>query len=229
MRWQFLSFNPADAVPRIKGQTKEVTTFTKDEMRSILVIAKNHFPEEYGFILFAVNTGCRLGECIALRWSKVDLHRRQVTISAIYDRTTNQFVERTKGKRFRKIPLNPDALAMLRTLALRRGTESSDLVFPRIKNKPMTGDKIHQIQKAAGCHDALKQGATFHTFRHTFASTFMENGGDIYKLQKVLGHSSVTQTEQYAHFAPEFLAGVTDQVSFNGDVENVVPIVALGR
>lgn len=36
-----------------------------------------------------------------------------------------------------------------------------------------------------------------HTFRHTFAKMFMQNGGDIYKLSKLLRHSSVSVTEQY--------------------------------
>jgi integrase/recombinase XerD len=36
-----------------------------------------------------------------------------------------------------------------------------------------------------------------HTFRHTFACTYMENGGEIYKLSRLMGHSSVEVTEEY--------------------------------
>ncbi|GHO75257.1 hypothetical protein KSD_30280 [Ktedonobacter sp. SOSP1-85] len=36
-----------------------------------------------------------------------------------------------------------------------------------------------------------------HTFRHTFARMFLENGGDVYKLSVLLGHSSVVVTENY--------------------------------
>jgi site-specific recombinase XerD len=43
---------------------------------------------------------------------------------------------------------------------------------------------------------------TFHDLRHTFASHWMLKGGDIYRLQKILGHRSVTTTERYAHMAP---------------------------
>ncbi|SEG74700.1 Phage integrase family protein [Halopseudomonas aestusnigri] len=41
--------------------------------------------------------------------------------------------------------------------------------------------------------------------RHTFASHFMQNGGNILTLQKILGHSTVVVTMRYAHLAPEHL------------------------
>ena len=45
----------------------------------------------------------------------------------------------------------------------------------------------------------------FHDLRHTFASWFMMRGGDLYALQQILGHASITQTERYAHLAPDHL------------------------
>ncbi len=44
-----------------------------------------------------------------------------------------------------------------------------------------------------------------HALRHTFASHFMMNGGNILALQKVLGHHSLTMIMRYAHFSPEHL------------------------
>jgi len=44
-----------------------------------------------------------------------------------------------------------------------------------------------------------------HALRHTFASHFMMNGGNIITLQRILGHSSLTMTMRYAHLAPEHL------------------------
>ncbi|MGR5464536.1 phage integrase [Photobacterium damselae] len=52
----------------------------------------------------------------------------------------------------------------------------------------------------------LPSGQASHVMRHTFASHFMMNGGNILTLQKVLGHSSVLQTMTYAHLAPEYLS-----------------------
>ncbi|MCY1203889.1 Tyrosine recombinase XerC [compost metagenome] len=41
-----------------------------------------------------------------------------------------------------------------------------------------------------------------HVLRHTFASHFMANGGNILSLQKILGHASLSMTMRYAHLAP---------------------------
>jgi integrase len=59
----------------------------------------------------------------------------------------------------------------------------------------------------------------FHDLRHTFASHFMMNGGNIYDLQKILGHSSVKMTERYAHLSPNHLSDAMKIVSFSGDPE----------
>lgn len=58
----------------------------------------------------------------------------------------------------------------------------------------------------------LPAGQAVHVLRHTFASHFMMNGGNILALQRILGHSSILQTMVYAHFAPDYLE---DAVRFN--------------
>lgn len=44
-----------------------------------------------------------------------------------------------------------------------------------------------------------------HILRHTFASHYMMNGGDLLTLQRILGHGSISMTMRYAHLAPSFL------------------------
>ena len=51
----------------------------------------------------------------------------------------------------------------------------------------------------------LPKGQAVHVLRHTFASHFMMNGGNILTLQKILGHASVLHTMTYAHLAPDYL------------------------
>lgn len=52
----------------------------------------------------------------------------------------------------------------------------------------------------------LPKGQAAHALRHTFASHFIQNGGNILTLQKILGHSTVAMTMRYAHLAPNGLA-----------------------
>ena len=55
----------------------------------------------------------------------------------------------------------------------------------------------------------LGEEVTYHTLRHTFASWYIINGGDLYRLQKYLGHSTISLTQRYAHLSLDYLkAGV---------------------
>ena len=53
--------------------------------------------------------------------------------------------------------------------------------------------------------DHVPNGQATHVLRHTFASHFMMNKGDILVLQRILGHTKIEQTMAYSHFAPEHL------------------------
>jgi integrase len=50
------------------------------------------------------------------------------------------------------------------------------------------------------------QGFRFHDLRHTFASWYMMNGGDLYELAKILGHANIKMTERYAKLARSHIA-----------------------
>ncbi|MGC3833402.1 phage integrase [Moritella viscosa] len=63
--------------------------------------------------------------------------------------------------------------------------------------------EFYDVLKAQGFD--LPKGQATHVLRHTFASHFMMNGGNILTLQKILGHSTIMQTMTYAHLAPDYL------------------------
>lgn len=72
-------------------------------------------------------------------------------------------------------------------------------------------DVLHRVLERAGFEEEERDGQrrryiTFHGLRHTFASHWMMRGGDLFKLQKILGHKSVQMTQRYAHLAPTAFA-----------------------
>ena len=219
--WGYITANPATNIPRLKIQQNEPTIFFKNEVIRLLSYTAVEYPGEFELILFALNTGCRLGECCALEWDSVDLEKRQVTIKATYDEKQKKVVPRTKGRRFRKLPLNKDCSKMLREMILEGRKAESKYVFSRVSYYAIAHAKFKRILRKAGLVVAIERKATFHTTRHTFASEFMMAGGDIYKLQKILGHSTVSQTERYSHFSPDHLVGETDKVSFSRPEGNI--------
>ena len=78
-------------------------------------------------------------------------------------------------------------------------------------------------QKFQSCYAAFRSaidrsgietpdGQCAHILRHTYASHFLMNGGDILTLQKILGHSSLLVTSRYAHLSPDYLQ---DAIKYN--------------
>ncbi|RXW26262.1 hypothetical protein DM877_25400 [Enterobacter cloacae] len=61
----------------------------------------------------------------------------------------------------------------------------------------------------------LADGQKTHVLRHTFASHFMINGGNILVFKRILGHSNIRETMRYAHFGPEHLEEVVALNSLN--------------
>ncbi|MSP59459.1 MAG: hypothetical protein EXR72_03795 [Myxococcales bacterium] len=65
----------------------------------------------------------------------------------------------------------------------------------------------------AGCHTPA-DGHPWHMLRHAFASHFMMAGGNLFTLQRLLGHSTPMMTQRYAHLAPDHLAAEVARMSF---------------
>lgn len=68
----------------------------------------------------------------------------------------------------------------------------------------------------ARCSFTLPRGQATHVLRHTFASYYIQNGGNIIELQKILGHSTIVMTMRYAHLAPSYMQQVLTLNPLNG-------------
>lgn len=72
--------------------------------------------------------------------------------------------------------------------------------------KPLTYDLFSQRQfKQVQNRANIRRRIRFHDIRHTYASHFIMNGGDIYVLQKLLGHSDIATIMIYAQLDENFL------------------------
>ena len=143
----------------------------------------------------ALYAGLRAGELAGLEWDDIDFDTRLITVQR--SRTTP-----TKANKVRWVPIMTPLLAVLE--AWQAEDVHRRLVFPNEagqmqgKTAKVFKDAFHRCRERAGL-----PRMTFHDLRHTFASHWMLRGGDIFKLQKVLGHASVVTTQRYAHLAPE--------------------------
>lgn len=144
-------------------------------------------------VLLALNTGLRRGELLGLRWMQVDLAGQQLTVRG----------STAKSGLTRHIPLNSEAVKVLRDWS-RRTTHADDaLVFPG-----PDGGVMFSLKTAWGtvAKDAKLRGFTFHDLRHTFASKLVMAGVDLNTVRELLGHADIKMTLRYAHLAPEHKA-----------------------
>lgn len=171
--------NPLKMVRKIKIQARELSYLTDDQVDRLLdALDQADNPHVRTIALVCLATGCR--------WSEAE----GLTIRQIHGNKI-QFA-RTKSGKTRAVPIAPELADELRRRAQQGG---------RIFGASV--DAFSNALQRAGIE--LPSGQKTHVLRHTFASHFMQAGGNILTLQRILGHSNVTVTMQYAHLAPDHL------------------------
>ncbi len=204
---------------------------TNGEIQRFLRAARDDGDDAYALYATAVFTGMRQGELAGLRWDRVDFENGIITVDHSYDGTT-------KNGSLRHVPLQGVLLPILRAWRLRR---SGDLVFANTVGKMLKeNDRIFRERFHKVLDDAEfprpKAGRwshyiRFHDLRHTFASHWMITGGERFKLQRILGHSSPMMTERYVHLSPTAFAadlGRFDAMAPGGNA-GVLPLARPSR
>jgi integrase len=142
-------------------------------------------------VLVALTTGMRIAEIFGLKWSDLLYKEELIAVRA-----------KLKGGKVRYVPMPPELAAEFRKYPAVLGEERVFPPEPRAKRERQRVDKSFEtILELAGIEDFR-----FHDLRHTFASWYMMNGGDLYELAKILGHSNIKMTERYAKLAKSHIA-----------------------
>jgi integrase len=143
-----------------------------------------------------VLTGLRRNEALYLEWVDVDLEQRLICVQ----RGPHGM---PKGKRLRYVPISDSLLPVMRRWRLLSGNVAG-LVFPARRGAVMSEPAVSRMFKRAAARAGIDRAIRLHDLRHTYASHFIRDGGDIFRLSKYLGHASVLITERtYAHLAPD--------------------------
>lgn len=201
--------NPIKGYQELKEPPKMINYWSKSEAKNFLEFTKNDpFHDLYATTL---NTGLRLGEVLGLKWDKIDFENNQIVVSRCLGRSGLKDTTKTHEARF--IPMNTNERSILEK---RFKTQSRDsFVFCNNDGSHLDYNHVteRQFVKTQKKLDTVKL-IRFHDLRHTFASHFMMNGGNIYTLQKLLGHKDIQTTLIYAHLDKEFLQREIELVIF---------------
>lgn len=173
--------NPLELVKPFRIEERELSWLTSEQIAVLLGAIRDGCdnPHVEPITLICLATGARWSEAEGLVPAR--LRSGAVTFS------------KTKSSKVRTVPIDPALEQLIRNHWKRYG--------------PFTSGSINAFRRALDRSGIeLPQGQATHALRHTFASHFMQKGGNILTLQKILGHSSLAMTMRYAHLAPEHLA-----------------------
>ena len=218
VKWNYLAKSPLFAFKDLKENPKRFTYWTTTEIAQFLRSNLNN--ELYPLYVTVLNTGLRLGEALGLCWDRVNLPQSQIEITRTVTRYGLQETTKTHEKRI--LPINDAVRGVL--LSLTKKQRNKQFVFATKDGLPLDYEHLSRkyfkkAQKDAGITNSIR----FHDLRHTYASQFMMYGGDIFTLQKLLGHKSMDMTMKYAHLSPKYLSEAANVVCFKGQLEENSP------
>lgn len=171
--------NPLENIREFKIGESEMAYLTIDEIRVLLAECdKSRSQDLTTIVKICLATGARWSEAEGLKGNQV--------------RAGQIIYVKTKGKKNRAVPITEKLLAELPS------SRKAQVLF-----KPCYSAFRKAMQRAG---IETPAGQLTHVLRHTFASHFMMNGGNILVLQRILGHTDIKVTMRYAHFAPDHLS-----------------------
>jgi len=199
--------NPFDKIALNKLLTKtttkstyEIDPFNSDEIKAILA---NCDGQGKNLIQFAFWSGLRTSELIALEWQDIDFVNNKVMVSRAVVEKTEKGTKTAAGTR--EVMLWPLALA-----ALNAQKEHTFIEGKRVFHNPRTGtawETDAQIRKTLWEHILKKAGVRYrnpYQTRHTFASTLLSRGENIWWLSQQMGHVDAEMiTRNYGKWIPD--------------------------
>jgi integrase/recombinase XerD len=194
--------NAVRRLPTPKAPLPVIEPFTKEEITGLIKACswtrewrtrggkvtrsrRSTARRDEAIVLILLDTGLRASELCNLLRKDVDLNHGSV------------IVRKGKGGVGRIVYLGRRARRVLwRYLAEREEDDPDEFLFLTRRRRPLTPNQLLQRVKRLGQRAGV-EGVHPHRFRHTFAIQYLRNGGDVFTLQRLLGHSSLAMVQRY--------------------------------
>lgn len=178
-----------------KAKHKTVDVLTDEEVRRLLGCFGTKGPRsllqlrDLCICSLMLDSGLRLHEVVSLTLDTLHVSDGYAVVDG-------------KGNKERVVPIGYHTRRLLlRYLSRRPSAAASRQVFLRSDWEPITDEAIAMLFRRLKAKADIPR-LRAHLLRHTFATRYLENGGDLYSLQQILGHTSLEMVRRYVHFAP---------------------------
>lgn len=186
-------------LPRPKYSSPQIVPFTQEEVKRLLdssqftqvekkdgrkyKIKRPNADRDRAILMILLDTGVRLGELCRLRLGDINLENGEVYIRPYHDGRKSKSRTVFLGQRTRQ--------AVWKYIAKQQSQQDQSLRLFELKDST-----IRIIINRIGANAKVSH-AHPHKFRHTFAITYLRNHGDIFTLQRLLGHATLEMTRRY--------------------------------
>ena len=218
--------NPCDYAELPRQAKNETKAFSPEQAQKFLEKAKD---DKHGLIFeFALATGMRPEEYLALRWIDIDFERCTATVqrALIWNRKGGgfKFAEPKTAKSRRTVPFPKSLMPKLKEhkrqqtehrFKLGSAYENHNLVFANEAGRPLNARNLYQrnfqsVIKKAGLE---KERFVLYSLRHSCATLLLAAGENPKVVAERLGHSSVKMTlDTYSHVLPDMQQSATDKL-----------------
>ena len=182
-------------MPKVDNQKTEYMTQTQ-ERKYIELLESDPNQKTANILKFIFHTGIRKSATLALKWADVDLDKGFIILQG----------DTAKSDKTEILPLSDKALNILKGIE----RSKSPYIFPNEHGEQRKDIRkfADKIKKQAGLDSDFR---AVHGLRHNFASSLVNNGADLYSVQKLLTHSSPEMTQRYAHLQMETLKNILNK------------------
>jgi site-specific recombinase XerD len=190
-------------VPKLRVERRMLSLLDDAQMRALIGYKPTSLGQRRVHLaaLLALDTGLRVSEVLHLRQDDVDFDNLIVKVFG-------------KGQKDRFVPFSPELrkrLYRFQQFKEKKGIRDQ-LVFAGFGStrweKRNSSTSLYLMQRKLGL-----PRFGWHRLRHTFATSYLRQGGDIVRLSMVLGHTQITTTQRYLHLLTEDLSASHQKVS----------------
>lgn len=185
--------NPMNSVKLLKDRKNIVETFSREELKKLLkqpdLTTFTGF-RNFTIMMLFLETGVRVNEL-------VNIHVSDIQENIIRIRNSKTYLQRM-------VPIQQKMKDQLQKWLSIRGQCDHDFLFVNIEGEPIAKRTVQQCVSQYG--DKIGVNTKCHKFRHTFARMCVENGANVFELQRIMGHTTLEMTKTYVNlFSKEII------------------------